>query len=183
MNRICSRACEFAVSPSWASSAAFAGVSRCLSVSLAWSYMDYILVSLLISSYLLLPSTFNLQPYFKLNINRILNKDYFYSDLIASGKYEFKMGLEIEGCNPFKSPRPPSPRPPFTTHCVSERREVRNSPRIIIILCRRAQISARGKLISPQNNYAKKIDPYTREIFSIQSIPTRGNLCAPTKNN
>ena len=59
---------------------------------------------------LLLPSTFNLQPYFKLNINRILNKDYFYSDLIASGKYEFKMGLEIEGCSSFKSPSCANPK-------------------------------------------------------------------------
>ena len=72
--------------------------------------MDYILDSLLISSYLLLPSTFNLQPYFKLNINRILSKGYFYSVFIVSGKYEFKMGLEIEGCSSSKSPS-----------CVSER--------------------------------------------------------------
>ena len=49
-------------------------------------------------------STFNLQPYFKLNINRILSKDYFNSVFIVSGKYEFKMGLEIEGCSSFKSP-------------------------------------------------------------------------------
>lgn len=68
------RACEFAASPSWASSAAFASVSRC---PLLGVVLDYILDSLLISSYLLLPSTFNLQPYFKLNINRILSKDYF----------------------------------------------------------------------------------------------------------
>ena len=80
------------------SSAAFAGVP-CLEFD-----MDYILDSLLISSYLLLPSTFNLQPYFKLNINRILSKGYFNPLFIASGKFEFKMGLEIEGCSSFKSP-------------------------------------------------------------------------------
>ena len=75
--------------------------------------MDYTLDSLLISSYLLLPSTFNLQPYFKLNINRILNKDYFYSVFIASGKYEFKMGTSVVDCSPFKSPRRPSPPGPI----------------------------------------------------------------------
>ena len=94
--------------------------------------MVYILDSLLISSYLLLPSTFNLQPYFKLNINRILSKDYFNSVFIVSGKYEFKMGLEVVSRR-FpklrKSPRRPS-KSSFTTHCVSERlREVRKSQR------------------------------------------------------
>ena len=43
---------------SWALSAAFTGVPPLFGVD-----MDYILDSLLISSYLLLPSTFNLQPY------------------------------------------------------------------------------------------------------------------------
>ena len=103
MNTICCRACE-------SQQVLRDFKCRVRECPLLGIDMDYILDSLLISSYLLLPSTFNLQPYFKLNINRILNKDYFYSDLIASGKYEFKMGLEIEGCSSFKSPSCANPK-------------------------------------------------------------------------
>ena len=85
-------------------SKSFVGFKCCVrECPLLGAVLDYILDSLLISSYLLLPSTFNLQPYFKLNINRILSKGYFNSVFIVSGKYEFKMGLEIEGCSSSKS--------------------------------------------------------------------------------
>ena len=78
------------------SSAAFAGVP-CLEFD-----MDYILDSLLISSYLFLSlyyyylynhSTYNYNLYHI--YTEILNKDNFNSVFIASGKYEFKMGLGV----------------------------------------------------------------------------------------
>ena len=103
MNTICSRACE--------SQQVLRDFKCCVrECPLLGAVLDYILDSLLISSYLLLPSTFNLQPYFKLNINRILSKGYFNSVFIVSGKYEFKMGLEIEGCSSFKSPSCANPK-------------------------------------------------------------------------
>ena len=127
--------------------AAFTSVSRC---PLLGVVLDYILVSLLISSYLLLPSTFNLLPYFKLNINRILSKDYFYSDFIDSGKYEFKMGLEVVSC------RFPLPGPPIY-YSLRERAPARGaqSPQNYNY-SGSAAVNFRAWEIYPQNNYADK---------------------------